>query len=68
MRHSTIVLTMDTYGHLLPGQESETISRLPRMMPIFPSRWQPLLRHYARCGLPLERRRGNGYKWTRSDR
>jgi integrase len=32
MRHSTIVLTMDTYGHLFPGQEAETISRLPRMM------------------------------------
>lgn len=32
MRHSTIVLTMDTYGHLFPGQEAETISRLPSMM------------------------------------
>ncbi len=32
MRHSTIVLTMDTYGHLFPGQEAETISRLPKMM------------------------------------
>jgi integrase len=32
MRHSSIVLTMDTYGHLFPGQEAETISRLPRMM------------------------------------
>jgi len=32
MRHSTIVLTMDTYGHLFPGQEAETISRLPQMM------------------------------------
>jgi integrase len=32
MRHSSIVLTMDTYGHLFPGQEAETISRLPTMM------------------------------------
>lgn len=32
MRHSMIVLTMDTYGHLFPGQEAETISRLPKMM------------------------------------
>jgi len=32
MRHSTITLTMDTYGHLFPGQEAETISRLPKMM------------------------------------
>lgn len=32
MRHSTIMLTMDTYGHLFPGQEAETISRLPKMM------------------------------------
>ncbi len=25
MRHSSIVLTMDMYGHLIPGQEAETI-------------------------------------------
>jgi len=37
MRHSTIVLTMDTYGHLFPGQEAETISRLPAMMVTKPS-------------------------------
>jgi integrase len=37
MRHSTIVLTMDTYGHLFPGQEAETISRLPAMMVVKPS-------------------------------
>jgi len=28
MRHSTIVLTMDTYGHLFPGQEAEAVSKL----------------------------------------
>ena len=28
MRHSTITLTMDTYGHLFPGQEAGAIERL----------------------------------------
>ena len=28
MRHSNITLTMDTYGHLFPGQESETVNKL----------------------------------------
>ena len=32
MRHSSITLTMDTYGHLFPGQESETVARFPEMM------------------------------------
>ena len=32
MRHSTITLTMDTYGHLFPGQEADTVARLPEMM------------------------------------
>jgi len=32
MRHSTITLTMDTYGHLFPGQEAETVARLPEML------------------------------------
>jgi hypothetical protein len=32
MRHSTITLTMDTYGHLFPGQEAETVERFPDMM------------------------------------
>ena len=31
MRHSSITLTMDTYGHLFPGQEAETVHRLPDM-------------------------------------
>lgn len=26
MRHSTITLTMDTYGHLFPGQEAEIVN------------------------------------------
>jgi hypothetical protein len=29
MRHSAITLTMDTYGHLFPGQEADTVARLP---------------------------------------
>ena len=33
MRHSTITLTMDTYGHLFPGQEADTVARLPGMLP-----------------------------------
>jgi len=32
MRHSTIVLTMDVYGHLFPGQEADTLARLPEML------------------------------------
>ena len=32
MRHSTITLTMDTYGHLFPGQEAETIANLPSLL------------------------------------
>ena len=32
MRHSTITLTMDTYGHLFPGQEAEAIARFPDML------------------------------------
>ncbi len=31
MRHSTIRLTMDTYGHLLPDDESDTVNHLPPM-------------------------------------
>ncbi len=32
MRHSSITLTMDTYGHLFPGQEANTVSNLPNML------------------------------------
>jgi len=32
MRHSSITLTMDTYGHLFQGQEADAISRLPEML------------------------------------
>jgi len=28
MRHSTIVLTMDTYGHLFPGQEADAVAQM----------------------------------------
>lgn len=29
MRHSTITLTMDTYGYLFPNAEAETIDSMP---------------------------------------
>jgi hypothetical protein len=32
MRHSSIVLTMDTYGHLFPGQEADAVGRLRDML------------------------------------
>ena len=32
MRHSTITLTMDTYGHLFPGHEADAIVKLPAML------------------------------------
>ena len=32
MRHSSIVLTMDTYGHLFPGQEAETVARFSDLL------------------------------------
>jgi integrase len=32
MRHSTITLTMDTYGHLLPDQHSEAIGGMAKML------------------------------------
>ena len=40
MRHSTIVLTMDTYGHLFPGQEADTVARLPDMLAVEPAALQ----------------------------
>lgn len=32
MRHSSITLTMDTYGHLFPSQEAETVARLSNLL------------------------------------
>jgi len=32
MRHSTITLTMDTYGHLFPGQEADAVARMREML------------------------------------
>jgi hypothetical protein len=32
MRHSTITLTMDAYGHLLPGAEADAADRLGAMV------------------------------------
>ena len=32
MRHQSITLTMDTYGHLFPGQEADAVGRLRQML------------------------------------
>jgi hypothetical protein len=32
MRHASITLTMDTYGHLFPGQEIDAVSRMRDLM------------------------------------
>ena len=32
MRHSTITLTMDCYGHLFPGQDAAAVAALPEMI------------------------------------
>ena len=32
MRHSTITLTMDTYGHQLPGQAAEAVAKMPGLL------------------------------------
>ncbi len=32
LRHSAITLTMDTYGHLFPGQDAAAVAALPSMM------------------------------------
>lgn len=32
MRHSSITLTMDTYGHLFPGQEADAVARMPNIL------------------------------------
>ena len=32
MRHQSITLTMDTYGHLFPGQEADAVDRVRQLM------------------------------------
>ncbi len=34
MRHSTITLTLDTYGHLLPDEAAGTVARMPDVDPV----------------------------------
>jgi integrase len=34
MRHSTIKLTLDTYGHLLPDEVADTVTRMPDVEPV----------------------------------
>jgi len=43
MRHQSITLTMDTYGHLFPGQEYEAVMRLGQMLDGPESQLQTLL-------------------------
>ena len=37
LRHSAITLTMDTYGHLFPGQEADAVAGLNQFFPQFPN-------------------------------
>ena len=32
MRHQSITLTMDTYGHLFPGHEADAIQQMRQML------------------------------------
>ncbi len=34
MRHSSISLTLDTYGHLLPGAEQDAVQHFARLMSV----------------------------------
>ena len=56
MRHSTITLTMDTYGHLVPGQEALTICWTSQSTPAVSD---------SRCNLP---ERGSPRRRTRKQR
>ena len=42
MRHQSITLTMDTYGHLFPGQEYEAVMRLGGLLDGPESQFQTL--------------------------
>mgnify|MGYP001364023985 CR=1 FL=1 len=37
MRHQSITLTMDTYGHLFPGQEADAVARMSQILVERPS-------------------------------
>jgi hypothetical protein len=50
LRHGTITLTMDTYGHLFPGQEAETVARLPSMFGSGPEALRATGTYDARAG------------------
>ena len=70
MWHSSITLTMDTYGHLFPGQEAETIARLPEMFGIgmnatdtMLSREGTAMPSAARSKCAGNQRRGSARKW-----
>ena len=52
MRHSSITLTMDTYGHLFPGQEADTVARFANVMSETPTS----LRATGAAGVPQKPR------------
>jgi hypothetical protein len=60
MRHASITMTMDTYGHLFPGQEADAIAKLPKMMENEPEL-------SAATGtdsyLPADRQQSGGQTW-----
>ena len=55
MRHSSIILTMDTYGHLFPGAEAEAVARLPNMLAETPEARRATGTADARPATPPER-------------
>ncbi len=66
MRHSTITLTMDTYGHLFPGQEARAAETLGRMVSessqrsLGPNNPKTVQRQRQRAGRETVRRGANG--------
>ncbi len=42
MRHSTITVTMDIYGHLFPGQEADAVDQLRDVIGDGPTALQPI--------------------------
>jgi len=50
MRHSTITLTLDTYGHLMPGAEPEAIAKLTDLLTVVVDLVVPFGRTEANSG------------------
>ncbi len=64
MRHKQITLTMDTYGHLFPGQEAEAVQEIAAMLKTEPERaaatgtdgekWQRQWQRAGSATLPMD--------------